>query len=197
MRLADEELTVTINGQALHLRPSLRAAFRLERRYGGFDALITAVVAENLTVIADVFRECAVERTQIPDLLDELGLKPLRIGIEAIAGPTARLVFMLAGVDPKAQASPVSESANRITFAEYHERLFAIGTGWLGWSPETTWDATPAEITAAYQGRSEMLRSIFGGGVNNNDQPFEPSDDEIQRGWAKLKHLAATGGNRA
>jgi hypothetical protein len=192
MRLADDEIAVTVGREVIYLRPTLRAAMRLERRHGGFDKIVLAIADENLTVMADVIRESATEPTSIPGLLESIGLKPLRIGIEALVGPLTDLVFALAGVDPT-DTSEKADTGPRITFAEHHERLFSIGTGWLGWSPETTWDATAAEISAAFHGRREMLRSVFGG----NPSDSTPSDERDEAGFAVLKMMTATGNNRA
>jgi len=38
--------------------------------------------------------------------------------------------------------------------------------GWLGWSPEQTFNAAIPDILTAYRGRVEMLNAIFGGGEN-------------------------------
>jgi hypothetical protein len=194
MRLAEDEITVRLSGTVAYLRPSLRAAFRLERKYQGFDAIIRAIVDENLTVIADVIHECSDQPTDIPRLIDELGLHPLRVGIEALSVPAANVVLALAGIDDDDSGRRAEQIGDRISFAEYHERLYRIGTGWLGWSPDTTWDATPAEIIEAYKGHLEMLRAIHGGTEPDTPDPDAGLDEA---GWRKLKHMAATGANRA
>lgn len=194
--LADDEITVRVGREVLHLRPTLRAAFRLERRHGGFDKIVRAVADENVTVIADVIREGADVHSSIPDLLLSVGANSLRIGLAAITGPLLDFVFALAGVDPKA-SDEKAEAGERITFAEHHTRLYRIGTGWLGWSADDTWAATPAEITEAYAGRLDMLRAMFGGGLTEANSGSVPNADFDEAGWAHLKMLAATGGNRA
>src|SRR3954471_3392571 len=110
MRLAKDEISIRIEGEApLHLRPTLRAAYRLERRYGGFDKLVVAVADGNLTVIADVIRESAPHAVALPAFLDCLESMPLRHGLEAILEPMIRHVFSLAGLDPDKARGPKQE----------------------------------------------------------------------------------------
>jgi hypothetical protein len=54
MRLAADETMIRLDHETVHLRPTLKAALRLERRHGGFDKLARAVADGSLTVIADV-----------------------------------------------------------------------------------------------------------------------------------------------
>lgn len=35
--------------------------------------------------------------------------------------------------------------------------------GWLGWTPEQAYNAAIPDILTAYEGRTDMLRAIFGG----------------------------------
>ncbi|WGD32012.1 hypothetical protein AncyloWKF20_09415 [Ancylobacter sp. WKF20] len=51
-----------------------------------------------------------------------------------------------------------------MTFGEYLEWLFKIGTGWLGWPPAVVMGCTMRELRLAYDGKLDMLRAIHGGG---------------------------------
>jgi hypothetical protein len=42
--------------------------------------------------------------------------------------------------------------------------LLKYGMGWLGWTEDQTLQTTIPAIELAYEGRCDMLRSIFGGG---------------------------------
>lgn len=195
MRLADDEITVSIGDDTMFLRPSLRAAFRLERRYGGFSNLITKLAECNVTAMADVIRESSGQSNG-PDFLDHIAYMPLGPAIECLIEPLIDHVFALAGIDRHAPLPPAQSDAvsSRITFAEHHAQLFRIATGWLGWTPAEAWDATPAEIIEAHKGRIELLQAIFGGG--KSDTPTEPDFERDEAGIAGLKFLAASGGNR-
>ena len=174
MRLADET-TIEIGHEVIRLRASLRAAFRLDRRYG-FDSIVRSIIDGNLSVIADVIRECADSHTALPNYLDDLETTPLHIGIDRIRGPLIAHVMALAGVDD--ETSEAAPGAERIPFAEYHTKLFRLATGWLGWSPTDAWEATPAEITEAYKGRMDMLSAVFGGGKKD---PITKPDEQTRR----------------
>ncbi|MDF1598296.1 hypothetical protein PZ895_00720, partial [Mesorhizobium sp. YIM 152430] len=82
-----------------------------------------------------------------------------------------------------------------ITFEEHFTGLFEIGTGWLGWSPETTWSATPGEIIAAQRGLIAKLKAIHGSADEDqrpgNDMLQEVSPDEVSAGIARLRAVSA------
>lgn len=163
MRLAQDEITITLDHETIYLRPSLRAAFRLERRHDGFDKIIKGIASGNFSIMADVIRESSDPRSAFANFLDCVNALPMLIAIERISEPLIAHVMALAGADSD-NASDSSPDAERIPFAEYHTKLFRLATGWLGWSPADAWEATPAEITEAYKGRMEMLGAVFGGG---------------------------------
>ena len=52
MRLAADEITISIGNEMIYLKPTLRAAFRLERRHGGFDKIAKAIAAGNVTIMS-------------------------------------------------------------------------------------------------------------------------------------------------
>lgn len=162
MYLAEEEITLTLDGERIHLRPSLRAAARLERRHGGFPAILKGLDEASVSVIADLIGECATAPTDVPDLLVTPGLAWRLV---PVVPALQMLVLNLMGYDPDAEeAAAGSGDGARITFAEVHARLYRLGTGYLGWTPAETWAASPGEIRQAYEGRLELLRSVFGGG---------------------------------
>ncbi|KIZ43099.1 MULTISPECIES: hypothetical protein [Rhodopseudomonas] len=177
MRLADDEITITLDQETIYLRPSLRAAFRLERRHDGFDKILKGIADGNVSIMADVIRESAYERSSLLDLLECITVLPLSIAVDRIAEPLIAHVLILAGID-SAAAEPQPD-AERIPFAEYHTRLFRLATGWLGWPPTDAWNATPAEITEAYQGRRELLTAMFGSGKTDTD--ITNPDEETRR----------------
>lgn len=50
-----------------------------------------------------------------------------------------------------------------MTFEEYLEWLFKIGTGWLGWPPAVVLGSTMRELRLAYEGKVDMLKAVYGG----------------------------------
>src|ERR1700754_982125 len=105
MRLADDEITIRIGQETVHLRPTLRAAFRLERRYGGFDKVIKAILDGSLTVIADVIAESSDRWSGIPDLLKAFDAAPLKSSVECLSVPVLNHVFALVGLNDDSNAT--------------------------------------------------------------------------------------------
>ncbi|HVA17803.1 MAG TPA: hypothetical protein VMV59_08845 [Candidatus Dormibacteraeota bacterium] len=174
---------VICGAKAVVLHPSLRAAAYLERRYG-FQTLLKACGECNLTVITDVIEASS----DCPDFLATLATVPLSMVMPGILEKLPAHILALAGVDP---SNPAQEGGETISFADNFKRLYRIGTGWLGWSPETTWNATSSEITDAYSGHIEMLRAIHGGSEDETTRPTEkPQDAKFDRaGFSKLRGL--------
>lgn len=191
MHLADEEITIAFDDERIHLRPSLRAAARLERRHEGFPAIMKAVGEGSVTMIADLIEECATVPTKAPALLVVPGmawrLAPLIPALQV-------LVLNLMGVDLDAEEAEESADADpRVTYAEVHARLYRLATGWLGWTPADAWNASPAEIKHAYEGRLELLRAVFGSGEETGGKPKATAnlDDKFT---ALMGHLATLPG---
>ena len=57
MALCDDEMEIRVEHETIVLRPTLRAAFRLERRFNGFDNLLKAIAEENISAMSAVIRE--------------------------------------------------------------------------------------------------------------------------------------------
>jgi hypothetical protein len=176
MRLAADPITIEIAGEAFELRPTLRAATRLARRYGDFATLYRRIIADHVSVVSDVIREGSGAPHAAADFLTACELPGLGALLATLKLPLMRYVLALAGHDDNGNEPPAT-TGKPITLAEYHVELFAIGTGWLGWSPEQTWTSTPAEILAAQRGRSDLivdvLKSVFG----STDKPAPAAPD--------------------
>jgi hypothetical protein len=188
MRLA-EEITIRIGHEAISLRPSLRAAYRLERRHNGFGSILRAIADGNLGMMADVINESTEDNCDLVALLSDTNALPFGLKLDVICEPLLQHVMALAGFDDKApQDTP---QAQRITFAEYHAKLFQIATGWLGWTPADAWHATPAEIIEAHKGRLDMLKAIFGSGEPDQVSDTSlPTPEQRRTGIATLQALA-------
>src|SRR5437879_4088794 len=99
MRLADDEITVTIGGSSVCLRPTLRAAMRLERRYGGFDKIMKAIMNGSIAVIADVIRESTDHFRTVAAVVAAIGCQPISAALESLTLPVLNHIFALAGID--------------------------------------------------------------------------------------------------
>lgn len=178
MRLASDDIVINLSpAVTITLVPTLRAAYRLERKYDGFDKLLHLVSRGNLSTIAAVIREGSGDSVVTRYLEDALDDMPLHMGIERLAVPVSAFVLALAGAD--GESPKTLSAAERITFEEFHSKLFRIATGWLGWSPDQAWSASPAEIIEAHKGRTEMLAAIFGSGKHDADKSTDLSKGGI------------------
>jgi hypothetical protein len=168
MWLADDQTAICLGFETIHLRATLRAAFRLERTYEGFHNLSEAIALGHVAAFADLIREASDDPKAVDYYFDYVGNNPMLVSIMELREPLLKFILILSGADDK--GGDKASSGPRITFEEYHTKLFRIATGWLGWTPEQAWNATLAEILEAHQGRTEMLASIFGGGKKGDNE---------------------------
>lgn len=146
-----ERITISVGGDSIVLRPSLRVAMRIERRPGSFAKLIQEIGEDSLGAAMDIIRDHAEANAYA--VLDVLPvIKPALLSY----------VFALAGIDPEDEPDGDKAKGKSIPFSEHLIALYRIGTGHMGWTPKETLDATPAEILEAHRGRVEFLQSIFG-----------------------------------
>lgn len=192
MRLCPDAITIDLGGEVIELRPTLRAATRIARQFDGFAGGFDAIRSGNVTAMASIMREGAGGHSDMPDLFAEIGLVGLRMTLEEVSEPLALFVLALAGADDQ-EASTNNPQAEPSSFADYFRQLFQIATGWLGWSPADAWNATPAEIAAAYAGKIEMLKAIYGAadasGTSSTDPTYfaDPNAKPDHRSIADLK----------
>lgn len=159
MRLAmNDEFAIDLGNETIRLRPTLRAAFRLEQKYGGFHNLFNAVASGTLTAFSDVLKEGCGRSTALTEYLDSADGPSLAVNLELLIPQVSDFLFALAGMDG-AKAVAAGEP---MPFLEYHTKLFGIATGWLLWPPDVAWNATPAEILEAQKGLVEKLHFIHG-----------------------------------
>lgn len=174
MRLAPDDIVIALPPSAITLVPTLRAAYRLERRYG-FEKLLRLVADGNLAALTDVIREGAGESV-VTRYLADLDVLPLHIGVDGLIGPAIEFIVALTGGDETQPGRP--SAGKRIPLREHYTNLFRIGTGWLGWSVDDTWSATPAEIIEAFRGHQERLVAIHGG--KKDDAPPDETPEQLR-----------------
>lgn len=160
----DTEVAIKMGGD-LRLRPSLRHAMRLEAREGSFAKLFADLSEGSLT--AALFILGPFDSSHVPG---QLGFKILDAGIQRICNQLQTFVFLCSGIDPDEKSESKGGS---VSFHEYLTQLYRYGTGWLGWTPQQTLDATVAEIKEAYLGRVEMLKAIFGTSESKKPDPAD------------------------
>lgn len=178
-RPAYEEVRIAHGGNTVTLRPTLRAAVSLEARFG-FPALFRALEEGSFTIISEIIRAASCNASDAAAFLSSLPGKPLSSFIPAMRMPLAELVSMLM---PAPSAKPDNSAVNApsgksIAWGEFYAHQFEQATGWLGWTPEQAWNATPTEIDRAYSGHIAKLKAIHGSG--EGDKPAEKALDPEQ-----------------
>ena len=169
MRLAANTFSLQLGDRSFDLKPSLRAAFILYERYDGFHNLSRHLADGSLTAALDIISATIVDAKGWGEYALPANGAVVR-DLMAATGDLIEFVMLLAGADDK--SSGKADTGKPIPFDEYFTQLFQIGTGWLGWTPDDTWEATASEIINAQKGRMDMLKALFG----SKEQTAEPSD---------------------
>lgn len=186
---ASDEITLAHDGHIVRLRPSLRAAARLERLHDGFDNLFRRVDEFHLGTISEIILSAATNRPDAAAFLSDIAGKPLFPFMLAVRAPVADLCRAFIPTLDKSSDKPAGKP---ITWAEYHRELYRTATGWLGWTPEAAWSATPTEINEAAIGKYAMLKAIHGSADEERayDPREEVSEEQTREGINRLKALA-------
>jgi hypothetical protein len=190
LRLPTAEFTLSHGGNTVRLRPSLRAAHQLAQKYEVAE-LFHAIDISYFSRIADIFRAGSADSQAgyewISIYTGDLGLKAL----EDLAAPLLRFVLDTFGID--LEASKQSSGGKPAPLIDGIEDLFATATGWLGWTPDQAWAASPAEIMKAHSGLIAKLKAIHGSTEEaqpSYDPREEVSPETIRDGIATLKAIS-------
>lgn len=168
MRLAANTFALQLGDKSFDLKPSLRAAFILYERYDGFHNLSRHLADGSLTAALDIISATIVDAKAWGEYALPANGAVVR-DLMAATGDLIEFVLVLAGAD---KSSGKADAGQPMPFDEYFTQLFQIGTGWLGWTPDDTWEATAAEIINAQKGRMDMLKALFG----SKEQPADVAD---------------------
>ncbi|PZU87189.1 MAG: hypothetical protein DI528_08240 [Shinella sp.] len=169
-RRAYEQVEISFGGNAVTLRPTLRAATILEERFS-FPALFRALDECNLPIISEIILVSDSSGNQnAAALLSAVSARPLSPFLDAVRQPLGELVsmFIPAPVQPLDTAP---RTGKEIPWAEFYAGLYDVATGWLGWTPEQAWSTTPTEITRARDAHIEKLKAIHGSADDKQHRP--------------------------
>ncbi|WP_417264228.1 hypothetical protein [Celeribacter sp.] len=184
-----EEVTVRHGGHVVTLRPSLRAAMTLERLHDGWSGFLLHFDQFQLTTLHTLIRASAVSHAAAEALLSALANKPLNEIKATLESPCVALLSMflnLSGDDKGQGAETPKQTGKALSWSDAYAELYQIGTGWLGWTPQETWTATPTEITEAFKGKLAMLKAIHG---SAEDEPAPPSTDYTPERLKEIEEL--------
>ncbi|WP_298494798.1 hypothetical protein [uncultured Maritimibacter sp.] len=160
-QLAYDAIALEYGGHTVFLRPSLRAATHLERLHGGFPELLRKIEEFDTLTIWQVITT-AGGMTERGPMFAFAAAHPLKDFQRAAQGPCIELVAALL---PDAPTPSAEQSSAPIPtpWSDLFKELYGFATGWLGWSPDTAWNATPQEITDAFTAHVAKLHAIYGG----------------------------------
>lgn len=159
-QLAYDAIVLEYGGNAVFLRPSLRAALHLESLHGGFPELLSKIEDfDTLTIWHVITTAAGMESTE--PLFAHAAVHPLKDFQRAAQRPCIELVAAFFPETPETTTGQVS-TATPTPWAELFKELYGFATGWLGWTPETAWNATPQEITDAFTAHVAKLKAIHG-----------------------------------
>ena len=177
-RPAYEEVTIAFGECSVTLRPTLRAASILEQRYG-VHALFKAVQDGNYTILSDIIRMASYGEGGHSFLAKHDG-KPLFQFLAVVQVPILKLLLMFQP-EQGGQDSTASQytQGNLHSWSDFFGDLFQLATGWLGWTPDQAWNATPNEIIRAHAGYIKKHEAIYG--TSNQGNSHNPKDEEFDR----------------
>lgn len=172
-RPAYEQVTIAHGGHTVTLRPSLRAAATLVERFG-FSGLEHGLDDGSLSVTSEIILHGSENQRDAAAFLSLRG-KPLSIFFMTVREPLFELVAMFVPkLDPNAK--PSNGAGKPVEWSDYYADLFQKATGWLEWTPEAAWRATPTEINHAFTGYVEKLKAVHGN--SEDDKATNATDPE-------------------
>lgn len=203
MRPAYEQVTIAHSGNTVTLRPSLRAATTLEARFG-YPAMFRALDEGSFTMISEIILVASSSQQDAAAFLVGIHGKPLSHFFDATQAKLFQLVIMFTPA-PDKNAKPNNGSGKPVAWPDFYADQYEKATGWLGWTPEQAWNATPTEIDRAFSGHLAKLKAIHGSGDDKSEKQTDPEqaarnaeaglDPEFDR--AGLQALKAKIGGRA
>jgi len=176
---ANDEQTLLLNGNIVHLRPSLRAAAHLERLHDGFAELYLHIGEFSIGTIREIIAVAATNRQQAKAFLGMIDTIPLSVLANAVAAP---IMALISGCIPtSSDEDKIQTTGKPMPWRAVYKELFRTATGWLGWSPETAWNATPTEINEAFGGYVGKLKAIHGNSDKAADNHRQPDHYSANR----------------
>src|SRR5690606_672294 len=103
--------------------------------------LLAGIANGNFRIMAAVLHSAGFDLMRAADGV------PLADVIPPMIDPLSRHVLELAGIDPDQKSEPVE--GERVSYADYYDRLYRLATGWLEMCPEDAWNSSPRDIVTA------------------------------------------------
>lgn len=169
------EFVLCHGDHAVTLRASLRAAVALEQFPGGFQGLFHKLSYRNLPAFHAVIRASATDLQQAERLIAHTANHPLA----PFLGPAQAACLALLSVFLHADQgeAPLPPSTLPKPLCDHLADLYRFGTGWLGWPPSEVWNASPAELEAAFLAHVDRLVQMTPGA----EAPKQTTTSDAQR----------------
>lgn len=175
-QLAYDAIALEYGGHAVFLRPSLRAAMHLERLHGGFPELLRKLGEFDTFTVWHVITAGA-GKSAADTLFSYVATQPLSGFFNAAYATLFEFYKALTLQTAETQKQPL-KNANPRPWADAFKDLYGYATGWMGWPPETAWNATPQEITDAFEAHMSKLIAIHGAPEEEEEQG--PTEEQRQ-----------------
>ena len=130
---AYDGVTLDYGGCAVVLRPSLRAASRLERLHDGFPALLLKVEEFDTRTIRTVLTYC-LKDYEAEELLDYISKRPLGAFAKVAQTAIFNLISVMFPEPPEGDEPQAEPTGQPMPWAKVYGELFGLATGWLGWT---------------------------------------------------------------
>ncbi|WP_170402314.1 hypothetical protein [Ruegeria arenilitoris] len=195
-QLAYDAIAMEYGDHSVFLRPSLRAAMRLERLHGGFPELLRRLEEFDTFTVWQVITAGA-GRAATDTLFGYVATQPLSGFFNAAIA--ALLEFVTALFPNSADDGETKpENTDPLPWTDLFKHLYGYATGWMGWPPEVALNATPQEITDAFEAHMSKLMAIHGASENEHQGPTEEQRQEaVENGFDPEFDRAGLAGLRA
>jgi hypothetical protein len=150
------EVLLSCGHHAVTLRASLRAAMALESLPGGIAIVWEDAARQKLTTLHAVIRASATDKTGAERLLAHAATISLGQTLSTCQAACLALLSGILETGQQGEATPSSDDAAK-PLLEHFADLFSYGTGWLGWPPSEVWNASIAELEAAFLAHVDRL----------------------------------------
>lgn len=170
------QTVLTHAGNSVVLRACLRAACALDSLPGGLADTLDRIGGQNYTTTKAAIRATATDAIAADRLLASLEGQPLQRFMQRAQIAILDVVqHILPASDEAATESPQAPAK---AWGEHFADLYGFGTGWLGWAPETVWNASIQEITQALDAHVRRLVAMQGAAADD-DHPGSATPSNI------------------
>lgn len=153
---AYDGITLALGGNTVRLRPSLRAASRLA---ASPDDMRIPVLNLHLGTIREIITMSATDEREATAFLDRIDATPLQIVADTIIAPLFVFLASFAPAEDRPGTADKAPSGEPMAWPDVVKMLHRRATGWLRWTPEVAWQATPSEINDALAGWAEYIEA--------------------------------------